>query len=109
MSTLDELGRKVAQAARLGVAATRDMTAEERAKLHQMASQLSERQLQTVWDLIDETHPLELDNADEEGSYLDLDLDQLDDYTLWVVHAYVLFVTVFKGIIRESAREGVDE
>ena len=105
MSTLDELGRKVAEAARLGVAATREMTAEERAKLHQMASQLSERQLQTVWDLIEETHPLELNNTDEQGSYLDLDLDELDDYTLWVVHAYVLFVTVFAGIIRDTLDE----
>ena len=59
----------------------------------------SERQLQAVWDLMP-THPLELNNTDEQGSYLDLDLDELDDYTL-CAHAYVLFVTVFADIIRD--------
>ena len=104
MASLERLARTAAEAVRRGGAPTREMTPQERAHLHQVASQLSEPQLQTVWDLIDETHPLQLSGEDEEGAYMDLDLDDLENDVLWVVHAYAYTVTVFASLFASAAR-----
>ena len=104
-SALDKLSNFFVDVAAAGLTSRRGpcaMPHEVQMELEGHLAQLSHEQKRHVFTIISEQTELDLDQEDDEGAFVDVDVGTLDAVTLWKLHAYIYSRLCFGPILARA-------